>query len=82
MPTAHFPGDSFPTYLLVHKRGDTWDTGILQNLWNGLLKEHDLPFRTFHVGGKSTSASRAKWFSIYLERNAHLFDHHEKNPCL
>ena len=76
MSSSRSADGRFPVYKLVDKHGENWDTEILENRWNKLLEEHNLPFRRFHVGGKSSAGSRARWLDIYLRKNAYLFDHH------
>ena len=78
MSSSRSADGRFPVYKLVDKHGENWDTEILENLWNKLLVEHNLPFRRFHVGAKSSAGKRARWMDIYLRKNAYLFDHHGK----
>ena len=68
MSTSGSADGRFPVYKLVDKHGENWDTEILENRWNKLLEEHNLPIRGFHVGGKSSAGSRARWLDIYLRK--------------
>ena len=68
---------NFPSYKLV-QQNDYDDS--LERQWNTAIAAFDLPFRNFHVGGKSTVGSRTKWFDIYLKKHAKDFGIFKKDP--
>ena len=68
---------NFPTYKLLQQ---TPYDDSLEKLWNDGIKCFKLPFRSFHVGGRSTPSSRAKWLTIYFLKHAKDFGVFNRDP--
>ena len=69
---SYYDDDILPRWKVVSDKYH--DAFAFNNLWNDCVARNKLPFRFFHVGSRSSVASRTRWMHWYLLKNRKAFD--------